>query len=130
MAIRAFLRLGLVPPPRRPHELSELEKKGKEIFGRVDTKCAGCHLPDVDYSDRASYAIYNKQDPPFGFVGYEEAGFKTPSLLFVGGTAPYTHDGRYATLEDLINQNYDQMGNTKQLTQAEREALVAFLRTL
>lgn len=130
MAIRSFLRLGLVPPPRRPKELSDQEKKGKEIFMRVDTKCAGCHVPEMDYSDRAPYAVYNKLDSLFGFGGNEEAGFKTPSLLFVGGTSPYTHDGRFATLEDLVNQNEDRMGNTKQLTKEERAALVAFLRTL
>jgi hypothetical protein len=130
MALRAFLRLGLVPPPRRLRELSEEEKKGKAIFERVDTKCAGCHVPEMDYSDRAPYAIYNKLDPLPGFVGGEQEGFKTPSLLFVGGTAPYGHEGRYSTLEELVDRNDDRMGNTNQLTKDERAALVAFLRTL
>ncbi|MDC0748208.1 hypothetical protein [Polyangium mundeleinium] len=130
MALRAFLRLGLVPPPRKARELSEEEKKGQEMFLRVETKCAGCHVPEMEYSDRAPYPIYSKLAPPEGFAPDQELGFKTPSLRFVGGTAPYAHDGRFSTLEELIEQNDDRMGNTNQLTKPERAALVAFLRTL
>lgn len=130
MAIRAFLREGLAPPPRRARELSDEEKKGKEIFMRVDTKCAGCHVPEMDYSDRAKYPIYAKLPTPKDFDHDEVTEFKTPSLLFVGGTPPYAHDGRFSTLEELIDLNEDRMGNTKQLTKPERAALVAFLRTL
>jgi cytochrome c peroxidase len=130
MAIRAYLRQGLVPPPRPARELTEEEKKGKEIFNRVDTKCAGCHVPEMDYSDRAKYPVYAKLPAPKNFDEEEEKDFKTPSLRFVGGTAPYTHDGRFSTLEELIDLNEDRMGNTKQLTKPERAALVAFLRTL
>jgi cytochrome c peroxidase len=130
MAIRAFLRQGLVPPPRPDRELTDEEKKGKEIFNRVDTKCAGCHVPEMDYSDRAKYPIYAKLPLLKNFDEDEEKDYKTPSLRFVGGTAPYAHDGRFSTLEELIDLNEDRMGNTKQLTKPERAALVAFLRTL
>lgn len=130
MAIRAYLRQGLVPPPRPARELSEEEKKGKEIFNRLDTKCSGCHVPEMDYSDRAKYPVYAKLPPPKNFDDDEEKEYKTPSLRFVGGTAPYSHDGRFSTLEELIDLNEDRMGNTKQLTKPERAALVAFLRTL
>lgn len=130
MAIRAFLRQGLVPPPRPARELTDEEKQGKDIFMRVDTKCAGCHVPEMDYSDRAKYPVYAKLPILKTFDDEEEKDFKTPSLRFVGGTAPYAHDGRFSTLEELIDLNEDRMGNTKQLTKPERAALVAFLRTL
>jgi hypothetical protein len=130
MAIRAFLRQGLVPPPMRARELSDEEKKGKEIFMRVDTKCAGCHVPEMDYSDRAKYPVYAKLPLLKTFDNDEETEYKTPSLKYVGGTAPYAHDGRFSTLEELIDLNDDRMGNTKQLTKPERAALVAYLRTL
>lgn len=130
MAIRAYLRQGLVPPPHRVTELSDEEKQGKEIFLRVDTKCAGCHVPEMDYSDRAKYPIYAKLPTLKTFDNEEEKEYKTPSLKFVGGTAPYAHDGRFSTLEELIDLNEDRMGNTKQLTKPERAALVAYLRTL
>ena len=35
--------------------------------------------------------------------------FDTPSLQFVGGTAPYFHDGRYPTLIDLLDANDEQI---------------------
>ncbi|MDI1479766.1 hypothetical protein [Polyangium sp. y55x31] len=130
MALRAFLRLGLVPPPRKAREMTDEEKKGQEVFLRVETKCAGCHVPDMDYSDRAPYPVYSKLPPLQGFDEDPELGYKTPSLRFVGGTAPYAHDGRFSTLEELIERNDDRMGNTNQLTKPERAALVAFLRTL
>ena len=42
----------------------------------------------------------------------------------------YFHDGRYATLEALLDDNLDRMGSTSQLKGEDREALLAFLRTL
>jgi cytochrome c peroxidase len=48
----------------------------------------------------------------------------------VGGTAPYMHDGRFSTLEEVIDLNDDRMGRTNQLNKADRAALAAFLRTL
>jgi cytochrome c peroxidase len=56
--------------------------------------------------------------------------FKTPSLLYVGGTPPYYHDGSSSTLEELIERNGNRMGHTKQLSNGDRAALIAFLRTL
>ena len=55
--------------------------------------------------------------------------FLAPSLRFVGGSAPYFHDGRYATLEELLRKN-DKMGDTKSLSADDRGALEAYLRTL
>jgi CxxC motif-containing protein (DUF1111 family) len=40
------------------------------------------------------------------------------------------HDGRFESLESLIEGNQDRMGNTAQLSAADKKALVAFLRTL
>jgi cytochrome c peroxidase len=70
--------------------------------------------------------------------------FKTPSLRNVAATAPYMHDGRFATLEEVI-AHYDhgvKRASTLDpnlakhpaaglaLTAEEQRALVAFLRTL
>jgi cytochrome c peroxidase len=56
--------------------------------------------------------------------------FNTPTLHFVGGTGPYFHDGRYKTLGDLLKNNNDAMGHTAQLSEDDRDALEAYLRTL
>jgi cytochrome c peroxidase len=56
--------------------------------------------------------------------------FNTPSLRFVGGRAPYYHDGRFATLKDLLHGADGSMGHTAQLSPPDMEALEAFLMTL
>jgi hypothetical protein len=53
-----------------------------------------------------------------------------PSLKYVGGSAPYFHDGRYPTLEDLIKRSDGKMGHTGHLAEADVNDLAAYLRTL
>jgi hypothetical protein len=48
----------------------------------------------------------------------------------VGGTAPYFHDGRYATLLDVLMASGSQMGHTLHLSRADAEALTAYMETL
>ena len=73
--------------------------------------------------------------------------FRTPTLRNIAQTAPYFHDGRFKTLREVVDFYADRptgkfgpaafpetvetrrTGNLK-LTEAEREALVAFLKTL
>jgi cytochrome c peroxidase len=67
------------------------------------------------------------------------SAFKTPTLREIARTAPYMHDGRFKTLEDVVNF-YNQGGvkNPHQdplilpleLTKEEKHDLVQFLRTL
>jgi hypothetical protein len=124
----AFLREGLVPPPRRARELSVEEQNGKEIFLSERARCATCHAPATDYSDRSLLPF-----PLVARAGFDEekdVAFRVPSLLYVGGTPPYYHDGSFATLEELVEKNFDRMGKTSHLSAEERAALVAFLRTL
>lgn len=71
--------------------------------------------------------------------------FKTTSLRNIGVTAPYMHDGRFATLEEVVgfyadSVNVDAMNPSQHmlpwiavaidLDADERAALVAFMRTL
>jgi len=67
--------------------------------------------------------------------------FKTPSLRNVARTAPYMHDGRLATVHDVV-RHYSQLDMERihthgeqllrplRLTEAEIDELVAFLETL
>lgn len=63
--------------------------------------------------------------------------FRTPMLREVGRTAPYMHDGRFPTLEDVIDF-YDRGGEKGQraglkplnLTANEKGQLIAFLKSL
>lgn len=65
--------------------------------------------------------------------------FKTPTLREIERTAPYMHDGRFATLEDVV-EHYNRGGDDTPtrspeirqlgLTEEQRADLVAFLRAL
>lgn len=71
--------------------------------------------------------------------------FKSPSLRNIAVTAPYMHDGRFDTLAEVVEhynsgvQDHPQLANQLQqngqperlnLSQAEMDALVAFMETL
>lgn len=71
----------------------------------------------------------------------QEGQFKTPSLRNVALTPPYMHDGRFATLEEVV-QFYNELGQSPPyghtedtlrplgLSADDQTALVAFLRAL
>ena len=93
----------------------------------------------------------NGLDPVFSDPGYggvtgqpEHMGlFKTPTLHNIALTAPYMHDGRFQTLEEVID-HYDSGGHPSptvdpfmkytqgglQLTPEKKQQLIAFLHTL
>ena len=58
------------------------------------------------------------------------AMLSTPSLQFVGGTAPYFHDGRYAMLRELLRATDGNMGSTGHLSVSDFDALTSYLETL
>jgi cytochrome c peroxidase len=73
----------------------------------------------------------------------DNAKFKTPSLRNVAVSAPYMHDGRFATLEEVIEHynsgiktsstldvNIHGIKDGMKLTSQEKQDLVAFLNTL
>jgi hypothetical protein len=62
------------------------------------------------------------------FANHEK--IDTPSLRFMGGTAPYFHDGRYRTLEELLADRESVMGHSASLPVGDRAALAAYLRSL
>jgi len=124
-----FLREGLVPPARPRRELTEEEQRGKTIFESATAQCSRCHVPSTEFTDRMPIPLGPSPLLP-GFAKEENAAFKTPSLLYVAGTAPYFHDGRYDSLSALVEKNADRMGKTSHLSAEEKKALVAYLETL
>jgi len=60
--------------------------------------------------------------------------FRTPPLWGVGSTAPYGHDGGSMTLDDVIRRHGGEAAAAARAyataSTADREALIAFLRTL
>ncbi|MFO0617612.1 MAG: c-type cytochrome [Polyangiaceae bacterium] len=122
-------RAGLLPPPTLARDLTDQEKHGKELFESNRTGCAGCHKPEREMTDRSIPTLNPLPTLP-GFDDEENHAFKTPSLWFLAGSAPYFHDGSAATLEALIENNGARMGTTGGLSPDDRDALVAYLRTL
>jgi mono/diheme cytochrome c family protein len=122
--LAAFLRRGLAAPTRDRGEPTPLEARGRELFTSEKVGCSGCHRVDTEYSDRKIHDVGSRAKTDLS------ATFRTPPLLHVGATAPYFHDGRYPTLEKLLADNFDRMGQTSHLPPGDVTALAAFLRTL
>src|SRR5262249_7252435 len=87
-------------------------------------------------------ADYKNADGGVGDIsvsGRDLGAFKSPSLRNVEHTAPYMHDGRFDTLEKVIDHyskevkphpNLDPRMRPLNFTDSEKAALVAFLKTL
>lgn len=108
--------VGQIPgPPRNSLGGPALVREGKTLFD--ERGCGSCHVGAIG-TDAKTHA----------FAGKEPVD--TPSLKDVSLTAPYFHDGRYATLRDLLSDSSSDMGATASLSPHEREALLAFLGSL
>jgi cytochrome c peroxidase len=93
-------------------------RRGYEVFFKAS--CNACHVPP----------IFSK--PENEDIG-SDGSFSVPSLRGVSTTAPYFHDGRYATLRELIPEKLRylrQLGSTETFTDEEIEALLAYLNIL
>ncbi|NUO54748.1 MAG: c-type cytochrome [Polyangiaceae bacterium] len=91
--------------------------------------CAECHVGG-DGTDNTSHTFEKMTPDPFASSTSAENGFDTPALRSVSLSAPYFHDGRYASLGALLADKKSQMGSTASLTDSEREALEAYLGSL
>ena len=122
------------------------ENRGKALFHR---SCAVCHLPVQEAHFVMMAPVNTGLDDDTrnsdGGVGdltlnpREMGHFKSPSLRNVEVTGPYMHDGRFATLEEVIDHyssggknhpNKDARMSPLDFTASEKAALVAFLETL
>lgn len=123
------------------HVATDVGAGGQTEFGRflgiqavlVDPfNCLG-PFSDADASDCAALRFLNRDH-----VAAETGKFRTPTLRGLPQTAPYMHDGRFATLEEVIEHYRDPpmaQGRPHELLpldldREETEALVAFLQTL
>jgi DNA-binding beta-propeller fold protein YncE/mono/diheme cytochrome c family protein len=120
--IQAYIAT-LHPPAATNAEDDALAARGRELFHSDDVGCGGCHagaaLTDGDEHDVESA----RHD------GLRRS-FDTPSLHLIAYSAPYFHDGRYATLSALLSGTDGAMGHTSQLSPGDRAALEAYLRRL
>ncbi len=131
----------------RADALTPQEERGLDMFFGIGG-CNHCHS-DVLLTD--NYFRNNGLDAQPAPGLYQTTGketdrgrVKVPSLRNVGLTAPYMHDGRFATLEEVLefyssgiqqkSPNIDEhmlpLGKGLRLTKEQKEDLIAFLHTL
>jgi cytochrome c peroxidase len=135
-------------------ELNELELEGVHIF---QNKCASCHQGILFKDDLfhnngldsifPGFEIFNEPKLGRARITYkkEDLGkYKTPTLRNIELTAPYMHDGRIKTLEEVLDHYHTGVkssasldsvlakGKTKGilLTANDKKAIIAFLKTL
>jgi cytochrome c peroxidase len=115
--------------------IGRMERKGLEIF--LQTGCQKCHggplLGGGSFQKTGvSHPYADTLDIGREKITGNEADryqFKVPSLRNVALTAPYFHDGKVDTLNNAVRQMaYLQLDKT--LSDAEADAIEAFLRTL
>ncbi|WP_028666796.1 cytochrome-c peroxidase [Runella zeae] len=127
--------------------LTATEKEGLAIFRQ---KCGTCHegelFTDQSFRNNGLSIARSTDEGRFRITQNPEDRykFKVPSLRNVGYTSPYMHDGRFATLEQVLDhyaQNVKQTPNLDpllqqnnqlgiSLTSEEKQKIIAFLRTL
>lgn len=131
---------------------TQAEERGYLIFNTEKGDCFHCHIPPL-FTDNLFHNIGLDSTFTAENVGRAEvtgnerdhAKFKTPTLRNVALTAPYMHDGRFQTLEEVID-HYDHgvkesnsldpimskpgKGTGLQLSDQEKADLLAFLKSL
>ncbi|MBX3197943.1 MAG: hypothetical protein KF894_07335 [Labilithrix sp.] len=110
------------PPPSASVDAPRVER-GRAIFASREAGCATCHS-GATFTDGKNHDVGSKHKADRG------SAFNTPSLRLVGGAGPYFHDGRYASLSELLTKTDGKMGHTKHLSANDLEALETYLRTL
>lgn len=121
--------------------LSPAELRGFLLFN-TKAGCASCHegwaFTDHAFHDIGLAGDDRGRGAAIGLPTVEHA-FKTPGLRELGRTAPYMHDGRFATLDEVLDHYAHGIVERPTLspdlrrialTVEERQDLLAFLDTL
>jgi parallel beta-helix repeat protein len=135
-----------------PTALDAAERRGLTLFRSLKTRCFECHgfptlanpdfkvigVPDLPGQERDLGRAETGAGPAY------ERAFKVPTLRNVALTAPYMHNGRFKTLEEVLSfyskgggrgegldlRNLDDKIRVFSLSTAEQQDLIAFLRSL
>ncbi|SMD36815.1 cytochrome c peroxidase [Reichenbachiella faecimaris] len=150
--------------------LTDQEKLGMDLFfthpepntGLRGGNCGDCHLNILTAGNREGYqgfhnnGIDSEESLEDGLMivtgkATDKGKFKAPSLRNIALTAPYMHDGRMATLEEVLDHYNENIQTSTTLdvlitnatnnpesvlpvmlglTEEEKQAIIAFLHTL
>jgi YVTN family beta-propeller protein len=127
-----------VPPNRylaADGRLNQFQRRGKANFERAYTKdgryipvanrCVTCH-PSPYYTDQQLHDIGSQ-------TGIDDTGeFDTPQIGDVQQNAPFLHDGRCYTLEEIwtVYNPYDTHGTTNDMAKENLNDLIEYVKTL
>ena len=107
-------------------KLSPSAERGRKLFSSEAVGCSDCHKGAL-YTDMKLHDVgtVGKFDQPTD-------RFDTPSLIEVWRSGPYLHDGRAATIRDVITtfNRDDQHGSTSKLTPKQIDDLVEYVLSL
>jgi cytochrome c peroxidase len=130
---------------------SAQQNRGLQLY---QTNCASCHSPIMGRpmlfnTSNGLSAVTDPNDRGVGAItghSQDEGTFKVPTLRNIALTAPYMHDGRFNTMEEVVefynsgiqaHPNLDDNlksanGDPKRLNLSndDKQALIAFLHTL
>ena len=130
--------------------LTPSELNGYSIYNSESGDCFHCH-GTLLFTDNLFHNNGLDSEEPFLDIGLSEVTnnpldngkFKTPSLRNIEYSAPYMHDGRFASLDEVVTHYNEgghysstvdplmkKIGTGLQLTNQELSDLVAFLKTL
>lgn len=126
-------------PPNRyrrlGEDLSPAQRRGKAMFERtmdnggstipVGQRCTNCHPPPL-FTDGRRHEV-GTQGPLD-----REGRFDAPHLNNIYDSAPYLHDGRAHSLEEIwtVFNPYDEHGVTNDMTKDQLNDLIEYLKTL
>lgn len=113
---------------RGQEQFTESEARGLQLFTNPDRgDCTHCHVSDGGSSFLMTDNLFrnNGLDEVANNYAYTDKGrgeftgnvndngkFKDPTLRNIALTGPYMHDGRYATLDDVLNFYSDSVKNS------------------
>ncbi len=125
--------------------MTDAEVRGMALFNDK-ARCATCHN-GVNFTDELYHNIGVGMDAKEPDGGRQNAtkdaadrgAFKTPTVRDITATGPYMHNGQDKTLEEVVafynkggfpNPNLDPLIEPLNLTDAEQQDVVAFLKAL
>ena len=128
-------------------ELTPLELAGYNLFLSEKAECFHCHGRPLFTDDELhNNGLDDNPDNGHFLVSsyvHDKGKFKTPTLRNIEYTAPYMHDGRFQTLEEVINFYSDSIKTSPTVdplmpndnggfhwTELEKIQLISFLKTL
>jgi hypothetical protein len=130
---------GIAYPPNLEYnpngELTESQLHGKAIFERTidyfgkeipeNNRCITCHTPPYFTNKKMAYVQTLARSD-------DSIMFDTPHLNNIYASAPYLHDGRAATLEEIWTKygKTEKHGVVNDLTKIQLNNLIDYLKSL